>query len=135
MKKKIIIWIIFFLIWVVLFYLFGSFNNKQIIEKPLVNYSNLANNTNNWKLISKLLTNENYDEVWINPEKYESFELFLDDFKTFTWVLIDPINENFTIWIKKDNWDFLFIPFRFQRDKENFNDVENKNLAILDIYW
>ena len=134
MRKKIIIWIIFFLIWLLLFFGFSNFNNDNIIDTQ-INYTNLVDNTNNWENISKLLTNENYEKVWINPEKYETFEGFLEDFSSFTWVLIDPINENFTIWIKKDNWNIVYIPFRFERDKVLFNDEENKNLAILDIYW
>ncbi|MDP2395745.1 MAG: hypothetical protein Q8M44_02360 [bacterium] len=30
--------------------------------------------------------------------------------------------------------DLLFIPFDFKNYKYNFDDITNKNLAILDIY-
>jgi hypothetical protein len=136
MIKKNIIWIILLiLIWIVLFFGLWNFGSKkQILEEPIILKEKLVDNKHNWIVISKLLNINNYDKVWINPEEYESFWNFLEDFKSFTWVEVDPITENFTIWIEKDNWNILYIPFRFQRDEELFDDKDNKNLAILDIY-
>ena len=148
MVKKIIIWIIFFIVWIILFFYISFLKNSweeqgklpNVTSNVIIqNWQEIINNISiddyhNWQEISKILVQENYNKIWINPDNYNTFENFLDDFKTFTWVLIDPINENFTVWIIKNNGDYLFIPFNFHEDKDLFLDKTNKNLAILDIY-
>lgn len=134
MYKKITIWIIFLIIWIFIFFYFSIFwSIFKDIPIDTVNVNEL--NMHNWSLITNLLNEDNYKKVWINPNNYENFERFLTDFQSFTWVKIDPINENFTIWIDKWNWNILFVPFRFIKNKELFDKYENKSLAILDIYW
>lgn len=125
--KKIIVFILLFFICLFLFFYF-NFSKKEIIVDSKLDQ------THNWTLISKLLTEENYNKIWINPNKYNTFKSFLLDFKTFSWVLIDPINEKFVIWLKTSDKDTTFIPFDFKKSNNIFDDSNNKNLAILDIY-
>lgn len=132
MKKIIFLLFLFFVLWGIIFIgsnlLFSWWNQNFYIS-----YENL-NETHNWKKIQDILNKENYQKVWINPEKYSSLEVFLEDFKTFTWVEIDPINENFSIWIQKENGNIVYVPFKFKENKEAFQSSQDKNLAILDIY-
>jgi len=126
--KKIIFIIIIISIGVLLFLnmsLFTWSNNKEIIKKVELH---------NWKPFSELLNKKNYDKVWINPDKYTSFSWFLVDFKTFSWVLINPVKEKFVIWLKQKDWNILYIPFDYKNNKNIFSKKEYKNLAILDIY-
>lgn len=126
MKKQflnILYFVIFICIWVwLLFYL----NSKNNISKELYYH--------NWIDISQILNQKNYDKAWIDPNKYQTFSWFLNDFKSFTWVEIDPVNENFSIWIKNEDWTTSYVPFDFIKNKDNFEDIINKNLAILDIF-
>lgn len=87
-----------------------------------------------WRDISEILNQDNYDRVGINPEEYEEFVDFLEDFGSFTWVLVDPVNEKFSVAHTLDNGNTLFIPYDFQKNAEVFDSEINKNLAILDIY-
>jgi len=129
MLKKIGFLLIMTLIWIILFFNFSFFtwwNTKSILEDN--------EKTHNWKIISDILNENNYNKIWINPEEYVDFEEFLTDFKTFTWVLVDPISEKFVIWIKWDNDNIIFVPFDLKNSDNIFDDSENKNLAILDIF-
>lgn len=118
------------LIGLLLFFNFSIFTGWNKIN---ISPNNEA--THNWKLIEDLLTEGNYDLIWINPEEYETFELFLNDFNDFSWVPLDSINEKFVIWIKSEDWkDITFVPFDLKNSDNLFNDSNNKNLAILDIY-
>ena len=118
------------LIWIVIFFNTNLFfwGNQEIKENKKVGF-------HNWKIISEILNNDNYIKLWINPEKYETFVIFLEDFKSYSWVLIDPLNEKFVIWLKSDTQnDITFIPFNIKESKDIFKDSNNKNLAIIDIY-
>lgn len=135
MVKKFILGVLILLLWVSLFFIFWLKDKQQwdnIIEKETVIY--WSDWTHLWLKINDILNKDNYDKIWINPEKYDSMENFLIDFETFSWVTINPINEKFSIAIKKDNWDTLYIPYNFKENKEVFDNTINKNLAILDIY-
>lgn len=126
MHKKILFYIFIFIFWLFVFFYF-SLSDKNII---------LNNNEvfHNWLKISEILNQDNYSKIWINPDKYPTFEWFLNDFKSYSWVHIDPINEKFVIWLKWNSWSTLYIPFDFKNNKEVFDDKSFKNLAILDIY-
>ncbi len=125
--KKVLIIILLFIIWVFVFFYLNFSSNNDILENTL-------ERNHNWVPIGDILTDENYKKVWINPDKYNTFEAFLQDFKSFSWVLVNPITEKFVIWINTENSDIIFIPFDFKNDKLVFDDKVNKNLAILDIY-
>lgn len=132
MKKQFIniaYFTIFLFIWIWLLFYLNSKNLDNNKMNPISNYG-----LHNGIEISKILSKENYDKIWIDPNKYSTFSWFLNDFKSFSWVKIDPINENFSIAIEQGSWWTLYIPFRFLKNKENFDDKINKNLAILDIY-
>jgi len=135
MIKKVIFFIILASISLLLFFILW-FSNKSEENLPLNNEVKLywLDWKHLWKDIKDILNKDNYEKIWIDPEKYKNFEEFLLDFKTFSWVTIDPINEKFSISIKNENWDMLYIPYNFQKNKENFDNEVNKNLAILDIY-
>lgn len=124
--KKILSVLLFLILAILVFFLF-SLNNKKVEIKTSSEY-------HNWKEISTLLNEENYEKIWINPEKYKNFKDFLVEFKSFSWVNIDPISENFSIWIKKENWNIIYIPFDYKYINKPFEEDKNKNLAILDIY-
>jgi len=130
MINKIGFVLVMLLIWILLFFNLNLFNWKEsndiiIIEKE----------THNWKDISELLTNENYDKIWINPDKYDNFEWFLKDFKSFSWVTIDPVKEKFVVCINDEADDHrLYIAFDYKYNWKVFDNKEYKNLAILDIY-
>ena len=126
MVKKIIFWFLLFLIWIILYFNFSlfSWNNE---------WTNLVIQIHNWKTFDQILNKENYKKVWINPEKYSDFHSFLDEFSTYSWVLIDPINEKFVIWVDDNDW-ILYTAFDFKNNWDVFNDKDYKNLAILDIY-
>lgn len=136
MVKKVLLFWIFLSIWFFLFFIFwmtkneNNINNSDNTKKIL--YSDL--DTHLWIKIKNILNQDNYDKIWINPEKYKTFESFLLDFKTFTWVTIDPINEKFSIAIKNEDWSTLYVPYNYKKNKSNFDNEINKNLAILDIY-
>ncbi len=136
MKKIKILFFILLAIFLSWFIFFFNFNNKIIEELSFLEDEKEFYNEDFDRLteISERLNEENYNKVWINPEEYETFWDFLTDFSSFSWITIEPINENFSIWLKNDDWSYLFIPFRYNEDKENFLDEVNKNLAILDIY-
>lgn len=129
MIKKILIWVIMIFIWVTLFFYSSFFFWKKITEDLWISVDN-----HNWSQIKMLLNEDNYNKVWINPDKYTSFKSFLEDFKSFTWVLIDPVNEKFVVWINSSSWNVVFIPFDFKNSWDVFDNSINKNLAILDIY-
>lgn len=135
MVKKFIFGVLIFLLWISLFFIFWLKDKQQwndVAEKQTIIY--WYDWTHLWLKINDILNKDNYDKIWINPEKYDSMESFLVDFKTFSWVTIDPINEKFSIAIKKENGDTLYIPYNFKINKEVFDNNVNKNLAILDIY-
>lgn len=133
MKKILTTIFVFLLLWIFVFLLFSIFSKKDDKKNTLTPEQKISL-THNWEKIDDILNKSNYDKVWINPEKYESFWDFLEEFKTYSWVFIDPINENFTIWVKKENWNILYIPFKFLQNKELFDNKDYKNLAIIDIY-
>lgn len=125
--KKLFVFVLLIFIWLLLFFYLNLPQKEPIVIDSQVNI-------HNWIDISKILTEDNYKKIGINPDKYNTFEAFLQDFKTFTWVLVDPITEKFVIWLNINSKDLLFIPFDFKNYKYNFDDITNKNLAILDIY-
>lgn len=131
--KKTLFWCILFLfLWIIIFV---GFNISK--TTPSIVDSNIPKEelwVHNGRQISDILNKANYEKVWINPEKYTTLEAFLQDFQTFTWVEIDPINENFTIWVQKENGNTLYIPFKFKENAKVFDDTQAKNLAILDIF-
>ncbi|MDR1945273.1 MAG: hypothetical protein LBQ59_04340 [Candidatus Peribacteria bacterium] len=49
------------------------------------------------KDLNDILSDENFEKVGINPNDYETFGDFLNDLKTFSGVLIDPVDESFVI--------------------------------------
>lgn len=132
MKKNLILIVLFLFVWILLFVWLNIFKTKP----PTITSNNTQQELwlHNGKPISDILNKNNYEKVWINPEKYATLEAFLQDFKTFTWVEIDPINENFTIWVEKENGNTLYIPFKFKENADVFQEKQAKNLAILDIY-
>lgn len=139
MKKQlinIIYFIIFLFIWIWLLFFINSKNssNEKILDNQITKIWWKTGIMHMWKDSSEILNEENYKKIWINPNKYNTFENFLTDLRTFSWITIDPINQNFSIKIKEENWKSLIVPFRFQKNKEAYDDKINKNLAILDIY-
>ncbi len=134
MLKRIVLFLILLSIWLVLFFIFWL--DKKDEKKDLVIDNIIYSNedTHLWIKISDILNKDNYDKIWINPEKYDTFEKFLLDFKTFSWVTINPIEEKFSIALKSNSWSTLYIPYNFKKNKTLFDDKTNKNLAILDIY-
>ncbi len=85
-------------------------------------------------LITDTLSQENYDKIGINPEKYEKFWDFLEELKDYEGIDFDPLEENFAIWKKDSNWNITYIPYRFKTEWYIFDEEWYKNLAILDIY-
>lgn len=134
MNKKALI-LFSFLLWILIYIFFSFFNpEKKEDSNNLIQYYKWFDNTHNWVKINLLLNENNYQKIWINPEKYNTFWDFLKDFQSFSWVKIDVINETFVIWLEKENWNILYIPFDYQKNKDLFKNEINKNLAILDIY-
>lgn len=129
MIKKISIFIIMFLIWLILFFSFNLFFKKNKIENL-----DLVLPMHNWKMISDILTIDNYNKIWINPDTYVDFKSFLTDFKSFSWVSVNPITEKFVIWINSGSWNIIFTPFDFKNTWYVFDNNTNKDLAILDIF-
>lgn len=132
MKKfyPIIIIVWFFL----LFWIYKFSPKTEEKSNPIVFY-NLFENKHNWKNIDEILTKQNYDKVWINPDKYTEITDFLKDLNSYSWMTIDTLKESFVINIKSSDWKDMFIPFDFTtNNNDNFKETQNKNLAILDIY-
>ena len=136
MVKKVILFLLLFIIWIVLFFIFWLNKDKKLDNSKVLDNNTVYNDdqTHLWLKIKDILNKDNYDKIWINPESYKTFEDFLLDFKTFSWVTIDPINEKFSIAIKNWTWSTLYVPYNFVKNKETFNNEVNKNLAILDIF-
>jgi len=131
MVNKIGIVLIMSLIWLLLFFNLWLFNWWNNDDKNII----LEIKTHNWQNISDLLNNDNYNKIWINPNKYEDFEWFLKDFKSFSWVTIDPIKEKFVVCVNdKADDNRLYIAFDYKYNWKVFDNEEYKNLAILDIY-
>ena len=86
------------------------------------------------KDVSEYLNEDYYEEVWINPEKYDTFEDFLVDFETFTGVNVDPVNENFVIWEETEDGKPSYTHFNFDKYRDLYEEDVNRELAILDIY-
>lgn len=126
MYKKILYPFIIIFVWIVWFF-YLNFNNSEN-EIVIVD-----DKSHNWVLISDILSQENYDNIWIDPTKYIKFQDFLNDFKSYSWMTIDPIKEKFAI---SSTWSGFttFTSFDFKNDNYIFDDETNKNLAILDIY-
>lgn len=85
-------------------------------------------------LITDILSEENYEKVWINPEEYVRFWDFLAELKEYKKVDFDPLEENFVVWMRDDSWKLTYVPYRFKTEWYIFDNEVNKNLAILDIY-
>lgn len=136
MKSKYIVILLFiFLLWIVGF---STFYKKQIneinrvVQKELDISKEVDLSVSDIWDYSDVLNKENYEKIGINPEKYNSFNDFLLDFKTFTWVLIDPMSEDFVI--AKSSGEYIsYIPFDLNT-RYVFDTTTYKNLAILDIY-
>ena len=136
MVKKGLLFLILLSIWIFLFIIFWV-DKKENITNNIDNTNKIIYwdlDTHLWIKIKDILNKDNYDKIWINPESYKTFEDFLLDFKTYSWVTIDPINEKFSIAIKNWTWSTLYVPYNFLKNKETFNNEVNKNLAILDIF-
>lgn len=118
-----------FLIAICYFCIIKFFNDKEDLENEEIPFvSNIDSD-----LLK--LNQDNYKKVWINPEKYDTINDFLVDFKSFTWVYINPLEEDFVIWKSFDDWSVEYIQFKQEDIKsELFSNEKNKNLAILDIY-
>lgn len=109
MKKNLILIVLFLFVWILLFVWFNIFKKPSPVIHSNIPIQELW--LHNGKPISDILNKNNYEKIWINPDKYPTLEAFLQDFKTFTWVEIDPINENFTIWVEKENGKYSLYSF------------------------
>lgn len=139
MFKKNIIVFIFALIGLLLFFYFNVFNEKVEEEVTKIVKSNITVNktysgTHNGVSINEILSEKNFEESWINPNDYESIEDYLGEFKSFSGITIDPLNENFSISMKWNDGSITYIPFRLNINLDDFKNDVNKNLAILDIH-
>ena len=119
-KKKInrYIWIIVLLILLSIIYVNFFINDDE-------------NEIISWNVVEE----KDYSYLWINPNDYEKFWDFLDDFKNFSWSKVDVTDSNFVI-CKENEYGFhTYIPF-YDIDIESgyFDQLDYKNLAIEDIY-
>lgn len=131
--------IICFLLLIILFLKKGDINEKDkgtllpdgsvVITDKDYDWKHL------WIDINDILNEENYNKVWINPEKYETFWDFIEDFAGFDDMKVDPVNEKFVISIKWEDGMITYVPFDFKKNRPaTIDDWVSKNLAILDIY-
>lgn len=144
MDKKIKIIILFFVLALLIFIIISMSyfpkNSSQLwftqnSDNTTIDIdTSLPQSKHLWKDISEILNQDNYKRVGINPEEYENFYDFLEDFGSFSGVLIDPLNEKFSVARKLENGNTLYIPYEFQKNSSVFDNEVNKNLAILDIY-
>lgn len=121
-KVFVIIFVLIFSITIILIKIFHKNPNDSINNK----------NQTIWNFENKL-NNNNYDKIWINPEKYNTFNDFLKDFKSFSWVKFNPEKEDFVIAVDNWSWSITYIPFN-KESNYTLNNKTYKNLAILDIY-
>lgn len=142
MNKKVIIASLFWILAVLIFILISVLDFSKNTPVLTVNQDHITVDSSTlpqirhlWRDISEILNQENYERIGINPEEYEEFVDFLEDFASFDGVLVDPINEKFSVAHVLENGNTLYIPFEFQRNAEVFDNDVNKNLAILDIYY
>ncbi|MDD2870660.1 MAG: carboxypeptidase-like regulatory domain-containing protein [Candidatus Gracilibacteria bacterium] len=126
MYKKILYPVIIIFVGILLFFYLNinKSDNKTII---------VDEKSHNGVLLSDILNQENYDKVGIDPTKYINFLDFLNDFKSYSGITIDPVKEKFVISTTGSGYTTL-TSFDFKYDKYIFEDETNKNLAILDIY-
>lgn len=116
MKKGILIFLILSLLTILIYFLNINFNNSS----------------DNDNYVSTLSTNT-YKDLWIDLLKYNTFDDFLNDFKTFSWVYINPVEENFVIWVDSWSGQVTYIPFSLET-RSIFDNKDFKNQAIIDIY-
>ena len=96
--------------------------------KGIFTKENLVKNNN---YIEKI----NYDDIWIDPNKYEKIEEFLSDKDIFSDLDVNVSKDNFVICRKNKDWNMSYTPF-YQMDIRNwyFSNKAIKNAAIVDIY-
>jgi len=133
MTKKIILWLLFFLIGFFIFFFIWNFNSKDDWKVSIL-YYNQFDNKHLGKDIKDVLNNENYSKIWINPNDFKTFEDFLIYFKDLDWIEFDPLEQKFVASTKSLSGNTIYIPFDFSKNPNLFNQVQDKNLAILDIY-
>lgn len=71
MKKTYLYIVLLFLI---IFLWIYKYSLKE--ESNPIQYYNEFENKHNWKNISEILTKENYQKIWINPDKYNDIKDF-----------------------------------------------------------
>jgi len=129
MKKTYLYIVLLFLI---IFLWIYKYSLKE--ESNPIQYYNEFENKHNWKNISEILTKENYQKIWINPDKYNDIKDFLKELNSYSWMTINTLEESFVINLKNSEGKDMYVPFDFRNKNKNFNDKINKNLAIIDIY-
>ncbi len=124
MNKKTINRILLILLLLVVFSsLYGFFMNK---EEPIL----MEDDNSKLENIEK-----DYSSFWIDPNKYEKIEDFLDEYKSFTWSKLDISENNFVICNINEDGTKEYIPFYHSRINNGmFDDKDDKNEAIVDIY-
>lgn len=82
-----------------------------------------------------LSMNSDFKDLWINPNDYSSVEKYLDVAKSISGSTVDIQNEDFVICNIDSEGNTTYIPFYQKEIKSDFfNDVNDKNHAIADIY-
>ncbi len=135
MKKNFFyIFPVFLLLAIFLFFFISIDPKDNNWDNTINNINSYEWQTHNDELITDILNEDNYSDIWINPEDYESFWDFLEEFREYENIDFDPLDENFVIGMEDSNWDISYVPYRFREESQIFEEEVYKNLAILDIF-
>lgn len=107
----------------------NKIKNNTVKENKIVFEEKEIKNINPLKEI-------NFETKEINPDDYITLWDFLKRVKTWTWMNIDLVKEDFVI--QNNTWSWTFRVFRFRQDFINNDPVlssrQAKNEAVLDIF-
>ena len=125
MSKEL--WIRVFLLWVASVFLAIWFS--------VLYQSNMEPTNQEIKEDGKIAIKEDYSDLWINPNDYNSLGDYLAVAQTQSWKTVDIEKEDFVICKKDKDGSISYTPFYQNEIKwDYFNDISDKNAAIADIY-